>query len=44
VDVASGVESSPGKKDPVKLHAFFSEVARANKALSPRADQVLNSL
>jgi phosphoribosylanthranilate isomerase len=30
VDVASGVESKPGKKDPAKLRAFFSEVARAN--------------
>jgi phosphoribosylanthranilate isomerase len=30
VDVASGVESSPGKKDPAKLRAFFAEVARAN--------------
>jgi len=33
VDVASGVESSPGKKDPVKLRAFFSEVARVNLEL-----------
>jgi phosphoribosylanthranilate isomerase len=30
VDVASGVESSPGKKDPGKLRAFLAEVARAN--------------
>jgi phosphoribosylanthranilate isomerase len=29
VDVASGVESCPGKKDPGKLRAFFDEVARA---------------
>jgi len=34
VDVASGVESRPGKKDPGKLHAFFAEVARANRELS----------
>ena len=33
VDVASGVESSPGKKDPAKLRAFFAEVARANNGL-----------
>jgi phosphoribosylanthranilate isomerase len=33
VDVASGVESFPGKKDPAKLRAFFSEVARANRSL-----------
>jgi phosphoribosylanthranilate isomerase len=30
VDVASGVESSRGKKDPAKLRAFFAEVTRAN--------------
>jgi len=34
VDVASGVESLPGKKDPAKLRAFFAEVARANRELS----------
>jgi phosphoribosylanthranilate isomerase len=34
VDVASGVESRPGKKDPAKLRAFFAEVARANQELS----------
>jgi phosphoribosylanthranilate isomerase len=34
VDVASGVESRPGKKDPGKLRAFFSEVARANRTFS----------
>jgi phosphoribosylanthranilate isomerase len=31
VDVASGVESRPGKKDPGKLRAFFAEVACANR-------------
>ena len=30
VDVASGVESRPGKKDPAKLRGFFAEVTRAN--------------
>lgn len=34
VDVASGVESSPAIKDPAKLRSFFSEVSRANRALS----------
>ena len=34
VDVASGVESRPDKKDPSKLRAFFAEVARANHDLS----------
>jgi phosphoribosylanthranilate isomerase len=32
VDVASGVEAAPGKKDPGKLHAFFAAVADADKA------------
>lgn len=37
VDVASGVESRsarPGRKDPGKLRAFLSEVARANRLLA----------
>jgi len=34
VDVASGVESRPGKKDATKLRAFFAEVARANHDLA----------
>lgn len=33
VDVASGVESRPGVKDPAKLREFFAEVALANRAL-----------
>jgi phosphoribosylanthranilate isomerase len=33
VDVTSGVEWKPGKKDPRKLRAFFDEVARANQLL-----------
>lgn len=40
VDVTSGVESRPGKKDLGKLRAFFDEVARANRflALHPADD------
>ena len=34
VDVASGVESRPGIKDPGKLREFFAEVSRANSALA----------
>jgi phosphoribosylanthranilate isomerase len=34
VDVASGVESRPGKKDPGKLREFFAEVARASRNLA----------
>jgi phosphoribosylanthranilate isomerase len=33
VDVASGVESAPGKKDPAKLRAFFSAVEVADSNL-----------
>ena len=31
VDVASGVESSPGKKDSAKMRAFFAEVVKADE-------------
>jgi phosphoribosylanthranilate isomerase len=34
VDVASGVESSPGKKDPVKVRAFVANALGAFEALS----------
>jgi phosphoribosylanthranilate isomerase len=34
VDVASGVESKPGKKDYGKMREFFREVERANRELS----------
>jgi phosphoribosylanthranilate isomerase len=34
VDVASGVESRPGKKDPAKMRAFFEEVGRASREIS----------
>ena len=31
VDVSSGVEESPGKKEPVKLRSFFSAVKEADR-------------
>lgn len=34
VDVASGVESTPGIKDHAKLRAFFAEVEKVNRELS----------
>jgi phosphoribosylanthranilate isomerase len=34
VDVASGVESRPGKKDRGKMREFFREVERANRDLA----------
>jgi phosphoribosylanthranilate isomerase len=34
VDVASGVEARPGKKDPAKLRTFFDEVNRASREIS----------
>jgi phosphoribosylanthranilate isomerase len=33
VDVTSGVESKPGRKDPAKLSAFFEAVTRAGQQL-----------
>jgi len=42
VDVTSGVEAKPGKKDPAKLRAFFDAVNQANQSLdlANRAIQV----
>lgn len=38
VDVASGVESAPGVKDPEKLAAFFAAVAGAESPRRPRPE------
>jgi len=34
VDVASGVESAPGKKDPARLRSFFAAVRKADEGSS----------
>lgn len=34
VDVSSGVESEPGRKDPVKLKAFISAVRRGSETIT----------
>ena len=34
VDAASGTEAAPGKKDPVKLRAFFKAVSSKQRAVS----------
>jgi phosphoribosylanthranilate isomerase len=36
VDVCSGVEQAPGKKDPVKMRRFFESVREAEEALGGR--------
>ena len=39
VDVASGVESSPGKKDPAKLRDFLAAAQTAFATLARRASE-----
>jgi len=39
VDVASGVESKPGKKDHARVHHFVEEVRRAEKQLQSQAQE-----
>jgi hypothetical protein len=39
VDVASGVESRPGKKDHAKLRDFIREVRRAESELEAYAEK-----
>ena len=38
VDVASGVETAPGKKDPRRVRQFIQAVREAEKALSRQAE------
>ena len=38
VDLSTGVESSPGRKDPVKLRAFIANAREAHSALGPGSD------
>ncbi len=40
VDVASGVEKSPGKKDPTRLRSFIDRARRAGESLD--ADRSVN--
>lgn len=40
VDVASGVESKPGKKDHAKLAEFIQEVRRAERELSSQPESI----
>lgn len=37
IDVVSGVESAPGKKDPVKLHEFIANARAAHEPVSQEA-------
>jgi phosphoribosylanthranilate isomerase len=37
VDVSTGVEASPGRKDPVKLHTFIANAREAQRAAAPMA-------
>jgi len=44
VDVASGVESAPGVKDPSKLRAFFAAVREVDKKLGTGGREVPNRI
>ena len=39
IDVCSGVEAEPGRKDLSKLRSFLAVVARANALIAPEADE-----
>ena len=38
VDVATGVESAPGRKDPAKVRKFIAAARKAAAALGPESD------
>jgi phosphoribosylanthranilate isomerase len=40
IDVCSGVESEPGRKDLIKLRSFMAVVARANALIAGEANEV----
>jgi hypothetical protein len=41
VDVCSGVEAEPGRKDFVKMRAFMSAVSRANARIAVAQAELL---
>ena len=40
IDVASGVESAPGRKDPLKLKQFIRNARTAEKQILSKVDEI----